>query len=119
MAAQTNDIDLIDLEKDARESGFFEKHPYFAKLTVPAGTYRGVARATPSFQDSTLWVANARTPADVVYDLLSKIYSDEGLAYMRRQKKTFGEMSVRDGVKGIVTPLHPGAQRFWKEKGLL
>ena len=119
MAAQTNDIDLVDLATEAEESGFFEKYPYFGKLSVPAGTYRGVDREAPSFQDSTLWVANARVSPSVVYDLLSKIYTDEGLAYMRSQKKTFGEMSIENGVKGIVTPLHPGAERFWKEKGVL
>ncbi len=118
MAAQTNDIELVDLAKDAEESGFFEKYPYFAKLAVPAGTYRGVDKTAPSFQDSTLWVANSKVSADVVHDLLSRIYTDEGLAYMRNQKKTFQEMSIKDGTKGIVTPLHPGAQRFWKEKGL-
>ncbi|MEJ2576967.1 MAG: TAXI family TRAP transporter solute-binding subunit [Gammaproteobacteria bacterium] len=119
MAAQTNDIDLINLEKDAEDTGFFKKYPYFSRLSVPAGTYKGVDREVPSFQDSALWVANADVPADVVYDLLSKVYTDEGLAYMRSQKKTFKEMSVATGVNGIVTPLHPGAEKFWKEKGLL
>jgi TRAP transporter TAXI family solute receptor len=119
MAAQTNDIELVNLGKDAEESGFYDKYPYFSKLSVPAGTYRGVDEDVPSFQDSALWVANADVPADVVYDLLSKIYTDEGLAYMRNQKKTFQEMSIQSGVNGIVTPLHPGAEKFWKEKGLL
>ncbi len=119
MAAQTNDIELVDLAKDAEESGFFTKYPYFAKLAVPAGTYRGVDKAAPSFQDSTLWVANSKVPADIVHDLLSKVYTDEGLSYMRNQKKTFKEMSIKTGTKGIVTPLHPGAGRFWKEKGLM
>ena len=119
MAAQTNDIELVDLGKDATESSFYEKYPYFAKIEVPAGTYKGVDVATPSFQDSALWVANKKVPDDVVYDLLSKIYTDEGLAYMRGQKKTFKEMAVETGVNGIVTPMHPGAEKFWKEKGLL
>jgi TRAP transporter TAXI family solute receptor len=119
MAAQTNDIDLVDLGKDATESGFYEKYPYFSKLKVPAGTYKGVDHDTPSFQDSALWVANAKVPDDVVYDLLSKIYTDKGLAYMVNQKKTFKEMGIETGINGIVTPLHPGAERFWKEKGLL
>ena len=119
MAAQTNDIALMDLEKDAVESGFLDRYPYFAKLAVPAGTYRGVDYETPSFQDSALWVANAEVPADVVYDLLSRIYTDDGLAWMVNQKKTFREMSIETGTKGIVTPLHPGAERFWKEKGTL
>lgn len=119
MAAQTNDIDLIDLNADAEKSGFYKKYPYFSKLAVTAGTYRGVEKATPSFQDSALWVANAKVPDDVVYKLLSVIYTDEGLAHMLSQKKTFKEMSIKTGVNGIVTPLHPGAKKFWKEKGLL
>jgi TRAP transporter TAXI family solute receptor len=119
MAAQTNDIDLVNLRRDAIDSGFFDQYPYFSQLTIPAGTYKGVDEDTPSFQDSALWVANADVPADVVYDMLSKIYSEEGLAYMVGQKKTFEEMTVESGVMGIVTPLHPGAERFWKEKGVL
>ncbi len=119
MAAQTNDIALINIGKDAEESGYFKKYPYFGKLTVPAGTYKGVDTDTPSFFDSTLWVANKKVPADVVYEILSLIYTDEGLAHMVSQKKTFKAMSVKDGVKGIVTPLHPGAIKFWKEKGVM
>jgi TRAP transporter TAXI family solute receptor len=119
MAAQTNDIALIDLNKDAEDSGFYDTYPYFSKLSVPAGTYKGVDYESPSFQDSTLWVANSKVPEDVVYELLSIMYTDEGLAHMVGQKKTFKEMSIETGVKGIVTPLHPGAERFWKEKGIL
>jgi len=119
MAAQTNDIELVDLSKDAQDSGFYDKYPYFAKLSVPADTYRGVGTETPSFQDAALWVANKDVSADVVYDLLSTIYTEEGLAHMRSQKKTFKEMSIASGVKGIVTPLHPGAEKFWREKGVM
>ena len=119
MAAQTNDIALVNLGADAEASGFFKKYPYFSKLSVPAGTYKGVDVETPSFQDSALWVANKDVPDDVVYNLLSAIFTDEGLAHMVAQKKTFKAMSVKKGVNGIVTPLHPGAIKFWKEKGIL
>jgi len=119
MAAQTNDIDLIDLNADAEASGFYEKYPYFAKLAVPAGTYKGVDHDAPAFQDSALWVANAEVPDDVVYKVLSIIYTPEGLKHMVEQKKTFKEMTVQDGIKGIVTPIHPGAIKFWKEKGVI
>lgn len=119
MAAQTNDIELIDLGKDATESGFYEKYPYFSQLSVPAGTYKGVEVETPSFQDSALWVANKDVSEEAVYDMLSMIYTEEGLAHMLQQKKTFKEMAVETGINGIVTPLHPGAEKFWKEKGLL
>ncbi len=119
MAAQTNKIALLDLDADAKASGFYEKYPYFGKLAVPAGTYRGVDYDAPSFQDSALWVANSKVPADVVYELLSLIYTDEGLKHMYGQKKTFKKMSLQTGATNIVTPFHPGAEKFWKEKGML
>lgn len=118
MAAQTNEIALIDLSADAEASGFYKKYPYFGKLSVPAGTYQGVDYDAPSFQDSALWVANGDVSADVVYELLSKIYTDEGLKHMLSQKKTFKNMSIDTGATNIVTPFHPGAEKFWKEKGV-
>ena len=119
MAAQTNDIELVDLGKDAADSGFYDEYPYFGKLAVPAGTYRGVDKETPSFQDSALWVANSKVSEDTVYEMLSTIYTDEGLAHMKEQKKTFKNMSLDTGTQGVVTPWHPGAVKFWKEKGMM
>ncbi len=119
MAARTNDIAMIDLDRDATDSGFYNENPYFSRRVVPAGTYKGVDVDVPSFQDSALWVANAEVPDETVYKLLSVIYTEAGLAHMASQKKTFEDMSIENGVKGIVTPLHPGAIRFWKEKGIL
>jgi len=119
MAAQTNKIALLDLDADAKASGFYDKYPYFGKLAVPAGTYKGVDYDAPSFQDSALWVANSKVSADVVYELLSLVYTDEGLKHMLGQKKTFKNMSLETGATNIVTPFHPGAEKFWKEKGML
>jgi TRAP transporter TAXI family solute receptor len=119
MAAQTNDIAMVDLDKDAQESGFYKEYPYFAKVTIPANTYKGVDYEVNSFQDAALWVANKDVSADAVYQMLSLIYTEEGLAHMVSQKKTFKSMSIESGPTGIVTPFHPGAEKFWKEKGVL
>ncbi len=119
MAAQTNDIDLVDLGKDAQNSGFYDQYPYFGQLSVPPGTYKGVDYETPSFQDSALWVANSKVSEDTVYEMLSAIYTEEGLAHMKQQKKTFKLMSLDTGTQGVVTPWHPGAVKFWKEKGMM
>ncbi|MBT7891521.1 MAG: TAXI family TRAP transporter solute-binding subunit, partial [Deltaproteobacteria bacterium] len=119
MAAQTNDVALLDLAVDASRSGFLKKYPYFGQLSVPAGTYKGVDYISPSFQDSALWVANSKVPADVVYNMLKVIYTDAGLKHMLSMKKTFKLMSIKTGATGIVTPFHPGAEKFWKEKGVL
>ncbi len=38
---------------------------------------------------------------------------------MVSMKKTFKAMTVARGVDGIVTPMHPGAEKFWREKGIM
>lgn len=118
-AALQTDIRLIDVYKDAEEIGLFEKYPYFSKVVIPAGTYKGVDKDTHTFQDSTLWVANSKVSADDAYKLLSEVFSPEGLAHMVATHKSAKAMGVENGLKGVKTPLHPGAERFWKEKGVL
>jgi TRAP-type uncharacterized transport system substrate-binding protein len=63
--------------------------------------------------------SNAKVPDQLVYDMLSAIYTEEGLAHMREQKKTFKNMALDTGTQGVVTPWHPGAIKFWKEKGMM
>ncbi len=118
-AAMQNDIDIVDVYKDAESAGVFEKYPYFKKVTIPANTYKGVTTPTNTFQDSTIWVANKKVNADTVYNLLKAIFSEEGLKYMVSVHKSAKAMSVENGLNGIVTPLHPGAEKFWKEMGVL
>ncbi|MBU0676132.1 MAG: TAXI family TRAP transporter solute-binding subunit [Proteobacteria bacterium] len=117
-AAASNQIRLLDVVEAARKSGFFKDYPFYSDLTIPAGTYSGVDTPTASFQDSALWVTGTHMKDDVVYKALADIYSPEGLAYMVKVKSTAKAMSVADGLKGIVTPVHPGAIKYWSEKGL-
>ncbi len=70
-----------------------------------------------SFQDSALWVAGAHVKPETVKMALADIFSPEGLAYMVKVKSTAKAMSVDGALNGIVTPVHPGAEAFWKAAG--
>ncbi len=118
-AALQNDISLVNVYNDADSIGMIKKFPYFKKVVIPKGTYKGVDKETVTFQDSTLMVAHKDVPEDVVYNLLKAIFSKEGLEYMVSVHKSAKAMSVENGINGIVTPLHPGADKFWKEMGVL
>ena len=120
-AATMNDIALVNLDADAKKYGFYDKYKNFEPWDIPTsdGRYRGVEKDVPSFVDTTLLVASKDAPEDLVYDMLKEIFTDAGLAWMVSQKKTFKAMSVEKGVRGIATPMHPGAEKFWKEKGVI
>ena len=49
---------------------------------------------------------------------IKDIFSEEGLAFMVGVTKAARSMAVKDGLYGIVTPVHKGAAKFWVEKGL-
>jgi len=117
-AAASNKIKILDVVTAGREAGFFNDYPFYTQLVIPAGTYSGVNDDVQSFQDSALWVAGDHVKDDIVYKALADIYSKEGLGYMVKVKSTAKAMSVDKGLQGIVTPVHPGAQKFWEEKGL-
>jgi uncharacterized protein len=117
-AAASNKIRILHLNEAGRKSGFFKSNPYYAELQIPAGVYSGVDYPVQTFQDSTIWVAGKNVKPDVVYQSLQSIFSDDGLRFMVSVTKTAEAMQVKDGVYGIVTPLHPGAAKYWNEKGL-
>ncbi len=117
-AAAANKIRILSVVDAGEKAGFFKEYPFYTRLKIPAGTYSGVDYDVDSFQDSALWVAGRHVKPDVVHDALADVFSKEGLAYMVKVKSTAKEMGVAKGLDGVVTPVHPGAARFWKEQGL-
>jgi hypothetical protein len=116
--AATHDIDLLNVYESATKNDLESELPFYQKEIIPAKTYEGVDHATLSFFDSALWVVSKDVKAEIVYQSLVDIFSAEGLAYLVNVKSTAKQMSIADGIKGVVTPLHKGAEKFWKEKGL-
>lgn len=117
-AAANNKIRILDTWEAGEKGGVFDQYPFYAAVTIPAGTYSGVDYNVKSFQDSALWVAGKGVTPEVVYESVSDIFTPAGLSYMVKKKSTARAMSIEGGLTGIVTPLHEGAIRFWEEKGL-
>jgi len=110
------DIRLIDVGKDATESGFYDAYAYIP-VVIPAGTYGEGMPACSTFQDATFLCANSKVPADVVYDIMKTLWSKAGMEAMTAAKKTFKTMTLENAFTGASVPLHPGAVKFWEEQG--
>jgi len=118
-AALQNNIELVNIFNDAQDVNMFKKYPYFSKVVIPAYIYKGVDYDTVTFQDSALWIVGKDVKEDIVYELLKIVYSDNGYKYMVSVHKSAKNMTIKNGTCGIVTPLHTGAVKFWKEKGII
>lgn len=110
-------IRLVDVGDDAEKSGFYKAYAY-SPAVIPAGTYGKGMPASKSFQDSTILSVNKGLSDDLVYNIAKALWSKEGMQAMVTAKKTFKAMTMENNFKGASVPLHPGAVKFWKEKGL-
>lgn len=110
-------IRLIDLFGGTAAGSFFETHPFYTAARIPAGTYPGQDRDVSTFQDVTLWVVNRRMKEAFVYQSLKLLFSEKGLGAMRSADPAAADLTVKKGLDGITIPLHPGAERFWREMG--
>ncbi len=117
-AGTAKDIKLLDLVDAGDKAGFFKEYPFYSKVEIPAKTYKGQTAPVKTFQDSALWAAHNGVKADIVYRSLQTVFSTEGLKHMLAAHKAAKAMTVENGLNGMATPLHPGAQKFWAEKGL-
>lgn len=117
-AAGSNRIALLSLAEEGKEAGFFREFPFYTEVVIPQGTYKGVDYEVRVFQDATVWVAGKHVKSEIVRNLLKEIYSPEGLLYMVSMTAAASAMNAKDGLMGIVTPVHKGAAQFWTEAGL-
>ncbi|MEE9257127.1 MAG: TAXI family TRAP transporter solute-binding subunit [bacterium] len=111
-------IRFINMDAPARKSGFYKKFPYYGPTVIPAGVYPNVNVDTPTFGTGSVMIANSNVSADLIYKILKAIYSEKGKKYiLSAAGKVAKELSIKNGLKLINAPLHPGAVRFWKENG--
>ncbi|TJW32494.1 MAG: C4-dicarboxylate ABC transporter substrate-binding protein, partial [Mesorhizobium sp.] len=63
-------------------------------------------------------VANASTPDEVVYELVKSVF--ENFDDFKKLHPAFANLDPKEMIKtGLSAPLHPGAERYYKEKGWL
>lgn len=113
--ATVRDIDLVSLEPDMLEK-VIEKYPYFVPTVIPAGTYRGVDYDVLALGDSNVIVAHASMPEDVAYQIVKTIF--ENAEALHPVHPVAMQLTPQNGVLSPI-PLHPGAERYFREVGAL
>ena len=110
-------IALVDVGVDAERTKFYDAFAY-SPTVIPAGTYGKGMPDCKTFQDGAILTTNKAQDEELVYTIMKTLWSKEGMEAMVMAKKTFKEMTLENNFKGASVPLHPGAAKFWKEKGI-
>jgi TRAP transporter TAXI family solute receptor len=90
--------------------------PYVAS-TIPAGTYEGQTEDVPTVAVVNFLVTHEDVSDEVAYQMTKLLF--ENLDTLKAAHSAAGGISIEEAVKGSPIPLHPGAERYYKEQGLL
>ncbi len=91
-------------------------YPFYTKIVIPAGTYKGVDKDVETVAVKAMLAVREDLSADLVYEMLKTMYANQKRLIEAHQK---GEMIIPEtGKEGMSIPLHPGAEKFFKEMGL-
>jgi TRAP transporter TAXI family solute receptor len=84
---------------------------------VPAGTYKGNDSDVPTVSVMAMLAARQDLENDIVYAIIDAMYAD--IDQLRKAQDKFKDISMETGLVGMSIPLHPGAAKYFKEKGIL
>ena len=95
-----------------------EQNPYYAKAVIPGGMYRGTDEDVETFGVKATFVTSAEVPEDVVYEVTKAVF--ENFDDFKKLHPAFANLEKEDMVKqALSAPLHPGAEKYYKEAGLM
>ena len=91
-------------------------YPVWSRYVIAANTYPGQKGEIRTIAQPNLLVVHPDVPEDVVYKIVKNIY--ENLPFLQNIHKATYAMKLEKAINGLPAPLHPGALKYYKEKGL-
>ena len=94
-----------------------EVQPYYAETVLPANTYEGQTEDVNTIAVRAIWATHDKLDDKVAYEIVKALYENtDTLAKVHVKGK---EISLQTALESVSIPLHPGAARYYREKGLI
>ncbi len=116
-AAERTDIALLPIEQREAER-IITAQPFFSVTVIPADTYRGVG-ATETIGVGAQLLVSSERDADLVYSITRALWDPRNRKVLDSGNPNAQRMRQDAAVKGLSVPLHPGAERYYRESGLM
>lgn len=111
-----NSVDIVVVPVSAAEAAKIPDKAY-APVTVPANTYKGQTAAVETVAVANILVTTEKMSTDAVYQMTKLMF--DNLDTLIAAHASAKEIKLEAALKGMPIPLHPGAEKFYKEKGVL
>lgn len=95
-----------------------ETYPYYAKVAIPGGLYPNNPDDVQTYGVLATFVTSEDVPEESVYNVVKAVF--DNFDDFKRLHPALANLKKEDMVKnGLSAPLHKGAEKYFKEKGLL
>ena len=90
--------------------------PYYRTATIPAGMYPGQEQDVTTFGVGATFVTSDAVPEEVVYTVVKAVF--ENFDDFKKLHPAFANLTESEMISdGLSAPLHPGAEKYYKERG--
>jgi len=113
--ATMHDVDLVNFS-DEFMNKLIAEYPFFAKSTIPAGTYKGVDHDTNTPAVMAVWICDGDLSEEMIYNVTKAFWENVEELYPIHAKAKM--ITLDTALDGLSVPLHPGAEKYYKEVGM-
>ena len=113
--AESKPVYLISID-DAHMETLLASCPWYAKIVLPADTYKGLTGDVTTFTVKATLVCTADTSEDVAYTIVKTIFDNKDAITALHEKGSY--LSYDFATDGIAVPFAKGAAKFFAENGV-
>jgi len=113
--ATTNEAYLVPIDGEIA-AAIMASCPYYTAYTIPAGTYPGQDADVATITVKATLIVSASASEDDVYNLTKAIF--ENTEAITAEHAKGAELSLDNATSGMTAPFHPGAAKYFAEKGI-
>ncbi len=115
--ASAVDIKLVPISGD-NANKLTDEFAFFSSSDIPDGAYEGVG-ATTTVAVGAQWITSADEDEELIYNITSALWNEKSRVLLDVGHAKGASITKETALDGVGIPLHPGAERFYREAGLL
>jgi uncharacterized protein len=115
--AATTGIDLVPIDGPEAES-LIKAYSFFAADEIPEGAYKGV-NGVKTVSVNAIWATSSKQPDQLIYAITAALWNPSTRRLLDSGHAKGRVIKLETATQGLGIPLHAGAEKFYKEKGLI
>ncbi len=115
--ASAVDIKLVPID-GAGAKALTSKYGFFSQSPIPSGTYEGVDEVN-TVAVGAQWFTSVKEDNELIYQITKALWNKESRKLMDVGHAKGKTITPDTALSGVGVPLHPGAEKFYKEAGLI